>query len=523
MLVKKSVRPKMVVSSVKRLFNLTKEETKVIMEELTFDNPQYHQAVKYSKNPQWVKIPPHIVFYNRGHKNNKTFLDVPIGYRPPFEREPIVEDNRVAKYTEYPNFLLELRETQSLALTKYIDDNKEDINGLIVLPTGKGKSILGLAIAHSLKQKTLIIVHKDDLVVGWKEDIKLCFNDMQGTSLGVGLIKAKSRKIGEQITIATVQTLNRMSEEEIENLSNEFGLVIIDEAHHCPATSYDLLMKFNAKYKLGLTATPERNDGTVYLMQLHFGGVCFNYKDYAPKDPKEEEDILSVKVKHREINCYCDPVYIENRGHYTMFSTPERPFNSRLITLPKDGKNYVRYSQIPYDLKPRLSNQTVEDLLLNDTNVQIRICEDIVNEYRKGSNSICFFLQKKHIDLFYSLLTTYYNVDSEMIQCYYGDSKLSSKEAMQNAESGKVRITLSTYAKGTEGTNIKALDTAFLISSLNNGKNTEQAIGRIRRVADNKRKYAVVYDYDYFNSVLLNKHFLTRNLRYKKLNFEVLK
>ena len=98
-----------------------------------------------------------------------------------------------------------LRGDQEKAKGAYLYSQKKEQypKSLIQLPTGKGKTILALNIAYTLKQRTLVLVHKDDLVTGWQNDIEDCF----GGKLEPGLIKAKKRTVGKQITIATVQTL----------------------------------------------------------------------------------------------------------------------------------------------------------------------------------------------------------------------------------------------------------------------------------------------------------------------------
>lgn len=207
------------IGSTKKLFNLTVEQKTQVKEELTLDNPQYFKALKYSRYSN-IKIPKYLRYYT----DNRAYIEVPRGYEVPFESDEEI-DYTFTNDVEYPTFKLELRETQKEAFNHYVQDTSK---GIIILPTGKGKSILGCYIASQLKQKTLIVVHKDDLVSGWKADAKLCF----GEEIETGLIKASKRKIGEQITIATIQTLNRLSEEDLMLLTETFGLVIVDEMHH---------------------------------------------------------------------------------------------------------------------------------------------------------------------------------------------------------------------------------------------------------------------------------------------------
>jgi len=208
---------KVIVKENKQIYGLTTKQKKKIKHELTFINPMYLSAKKFSRRPQNVSVDKYIFLY----KDNGAYLTVPVGFNIPFDKL-YLEDNRIENTVSYAPFKLKLRETQKEAYLTYLQDTDK---GTIVLPTGVGKSLTAIYIAYSLRQKTLVIVHKDDLIDGWNKDIKLAFNN----KVKPGLIKAKSRKVGKQITLATVQTLSRLNDKEFNNLTKQFGLVIIDE------------------------------------------------------------------------------------------------------------------------------------------------------------------------------------------------------------------------------------------------------------------------------------------------------
>jgi len=144
---------------------------------------------------------------------------------------------------------------------------------------------------------------------------------------------------------------------------------------------------------------------------------------------------------------------------------------------------------------------------------------DILNEYGKGRSIVVFINKKEHCEIYYSCLKEFVG---DNVQLYYGDSKESNEELMRRAEDKEVKITITTLKKGTEGTNVKSWEVAFLVSSINNGKNVEQAIGRIRRVKNNKIKRAIVYDYRVPNVMMMARHGLTRDERYKKMKLNVI-
>lgn len=512
MILKKVNRRKLIISDCLILCRPTADEIDLIKKKLTFDNPAYRNAMRYSRYSR-VALPPSLMYYKQGKYNDESCIKVPIG----FDLASVVEDysrleiidERVFATINHAPFVLTLREDQTQAAMNYLYyKDRNPIRSMIQLPTGKGKSILGLHIASALSCKTLIVVHKDDLVDGWKKDIALAFDG----KVNAGLIKAKSREVGHFLTIATVQTLNRLSEEELKKLYSTFGLVIQDEMHHCPASSYSVVANFRPKYRLGLTATPERSDGLDHIMNLYYGGLCYKYES-KKEDEEEDKDILPVKVIKQKSTVFFNPLF-KNVG------TEDHP-KYALVDLyaPPNVEmkhNYIRLSDIPYANRPTLNYQTIDNFVVNDDDYKEMVCHDIINEYAKGHSCIVFFTQKEHCRTYYDYLKMY--VDENDLGLYYGDNS-DNKAVLDKAEKQRKFITLTTYAKATEGTNVKTWEVEFLVSSINNEKNTEQAVGRIRRAKDGKLNPAILYDYRVPYVYSLSNHGSTRDKRYRHLGF----
>lgn len=481
----------------KLIYDYKEEELLKIKEDLTLENPAYKQALRFSK---WgrTKIPKHLFYYTQ----LKNAIIVPRGYNIPFEHF-IEEDNRIECTVDYPSFKLSLRDTQKDAVSHYLEDTDK---GLIVLPTGKGKSILGLHLAHLLKQRTLVIVHKDDLVDGWTQDSKICF----GEDFKVGIFKAKRREVGEHITIATIQTLNRISSEQLEEFQQNFGMVIVDECHHISSSSFDLLHKFSACYKVGLSATPERSDGLTDVMYYHLGDCAFKYEaDHTDKD------ILPVHVKARTLDLDV-PIYLKHLGGVKYELATEEDINN-----PKSKLKLVE--EVPFNNRPRVPYFHTDNEVLTNDKFAKQILRDIISEYNNARSIVCFFNQKKHIEWYKENLVRQ-GIPSDQILLYYGDAKESKEDMKKKAESKQALITLATYSIATEGTNVKAWEVCFLISSINNEKNVEQAVGRVRRSKEGKINPVLVYDYLLPNVYSIGtKHYYTRQKRYKKLGFKITK
>ena len=139
---------------------------------LTYPNPKYEQATRYSAF-EVRRIPKELYYFNR---IDSTTVEVPRGVFLNGTGEYIKLDERHTVEVEYPYpFVHPLRKIQREAAKAYISYTRsmEHGDGTIVLQTGAGKSALGLYLAWKLKMKTLILVHKEDLVLGWMADVKM--------------------------------------------------------------------------------------------------------------------------------------------------------------------------------------------------------------------------------------------------------------------------------------------------------------------------------------------------------------
>jgi superfamily II DNA or RNA helicase len=401
---------------------------------------------------------------------------------------------------------LELRKDQKVAFTQYVLKNKYRDNGVIQMPTGKGKSILGLMIAKHLGQKTLILVHKNDLVIGWQKDIEKSFDG----ALESGLIKAQVNKIGKQITITTVQTLSKMLAEmsafDKKAFVSQFGLVICDEVHHSPCAMFSVLDDFPSKYRLGLSATPERDDGLTPVIGFYFGDTCYQYKS-----AEGDTDIQSVAVIRKNSDVFYNPVYRADRDGSYVVSDDFAP----RAYVPAKGQ--IRISDIPYENRPKLKYLDVENVVLSDKGYRQMVINDIVAEVGRGHSCVAFFTQRDYAVLYNDILRE----RGVVSQTYFG-GETDDEEKLRRAEDREVMVTCTTLAKSTEGTNVKAWEVAFLVSSISSEKNLEQACGRIRRVKQGKMSPSLVYDYRHPDVYTMKSHGNNRDSRYRQLGFEFL-
>ena len=137
--------------------------------------------------------------------------------------------------------------------------------GLVVLPTGTGKSYLAQMAIQFCKRPTLIMVPTIDLMHQWHRGLEENF------SCSVGLLGGGNRDI-QPLTVSTYDSALLM----MEFIGNQFGLLIFDECHHLPGDrmKQTALMSL-APFRMGLSATPERDTPDLSLYNELTGPLCF--------------------------------------------------------------------------------------------------------------------------------------------------------------------------------------------------------------------------------------------------------
>ena len=137
--------------------------------------------------------------------------------------------------------------------------------GVVVLPTGAGKSHLALLAIDDKKRSTLVVAPTLDLVRQWIDLLSASFG------MHIGLVGGGDHDV-QPLTVTTYDSLSLHAE----NFGARFGLAVFDECHHLPSESYAMAARMClAPYRLGLTATPERADGRDAALEPLIGPIAY--------------------------------------------------------------------------------------------------------------------------------------------------------------------------------------------------------------------------------------------------------
>jgi DNA excision repair protein ERCC-3 len=150
-----------------------------------------------------------------------------------------------------------LRDYQGSAVEKFWEGG----SGVVVLPCGAGKTIVGAATMAKAKTNTLILVTNTVSARQWKSEL------LKRTTLAEEEIGEYSGSMKEvaPVTIATYQILTTKRKTEYAHLAllndHDWGLIVYDEVHLLPAPIFKMTADLQARRRLGLTATLVREDG----------------------------------------------------------------------------------------------------------------------------------------------------------------------------------------------------------------------------------------------------------------------
>ncbi len=384
------------------------EHTKVIIKELTY------KIKKDTGNKKFATI--------ETIKNYKVLpkgiLSIPQGRLDLVPENYEILDKRIVEAIPFPDPKFPLRPEQQVVYDPINDTCF--INALV----GWGKTFTALHLAHKFGQKTLVITHTAALRDQWCEEVELLFGIKPGI-IGGGQMDYDDHFI----TVANVQTLTKHSAA----LSKEFGTIILDEAHHCPATTFaQTVDAFHARYRIALSGTMVRKDGKHIVFRDYFG---------------------SHVVKPPQSNTMTPMVHIVKSG----------------ITL-KPNATWV---------------EKINDLLESE---KYRLfISDIAKMHIEQGHSVLVIADRVE---FLHKVKEYIGEDCAVVT---GNTEFEERQLIkQQVLSGEKRAIAGSRQIFSEGISINSLSCVILAVPMSNDSLLEQIVGRIQRIFEGKLNPLVV-------------------------------
>lgn len=356
-----------------------------------------------------------------------------------------------------------LRGYQKQSLDTWILNNKR---GTIVLPTGSGKTVVGINAISLVNMPTIVIVPTLDLLEQWRSRLKKEFE------VDVGVLGGGKQEI-KALTVSTYDSAYIHAV----RLGNKFGLIIFDEVHHLPAESYKYIAEmFAAPFRMGLTATYEREDGGHNELNRLVGGKVFE------KKVKElaGEYLSSFRVQKIKV-ALIEEEQIEYELNQGIFTDYLRKSNITIKTPFDFQKIVMRSGRDPNARQALLARNKARDIALNSVSKM-----DKLREILENHNDGRLFIFTEHNKLVHQISKEFL-----IPAITYRTAGKERTEILDRFRSGVYRAVVTSKVLD-EGIDVPEADVGVILSGTGSERAFVQRLGRILRKKEGKE--AILYE-----------------------------
>lgn len=439
---------------------------------LVIDNPEYYKKQKMGK---WTGGTPQKIFL---FEIIGDIVVIPFGclsrlwkkYGSALKWEPMFSLPEKFNYESQVN----LYDYQEETVNKILSAR----NGIVVMPCGSGKTQTALEAVARIGLRTLWLTHTQDLLNQSLTRAKAVF---AANPKSYGTITGGKVNIGDGITFATIQTMAKL---DMNKYTDEFGVVIVDECQHCCGSPtkvtqfYKVVSSINARYKIGLTATPDRADGMDTSMYALLGNIIHEVS-------REQVAHTTCPIEVRKI----ETGYVPD---YNAILMGDGTINYAAL-VDDMIENEDRYF-IVFGIIKELAEWHPVLILANRVSYIERMNKDFI---RLGGKSVCI-----------STL---------------GQSKKAKEErkrVLSDLNDGKINAVFATYQLAKEGLDVPNLRYVVFATPEKDQTTVIQSAGRVGRKAEGKEKGIVIDFVDDFG--MYRKWSKQRDASYRKIDAEVI-
>lgn len=359
--------------------------------------------------------------------------------------------------------LVKLRKNQQAAVRAM---SKHD-TGILHAPTAFGKTVTAIGMITKRKTNTLILVHSRQLLDQWKERLQ---SFLPGTD--VGITGGGIKKPTGIIDIATYQSLINKKDNTVSELVQNYGHIIVDECHRVSAPRFEMVLnEVRAKYVLGLTATPERQDGHQKIIFMAAGPIRHKVKNITT-------DKFEQQVVVRQI-----------------YDAPPQMLSHS-------------------DERPKISD-AYRWIMENSERTQ-RIVDDVLACIKQSNHPIVLTERRVHAETINTLLQEK-GIESVVLK---GAMRATERKAVEQ-QLPTTQVVVATGKYVGEGFDLPRLDTLFMAMPIAWKGSLAQYAGRIHRESDGK-ECVTIYDYVDCSLPMLQRMFNKREKSYKAMGYRII-
>ncbi|NEO70203.1 DEAD/DEAH box helicase family protein [Moorena sp. SIO3H5] len=341
--------------------------------------------------------------------------------------------------------------------------------GVVVLPTGAGKTYLAQLAMQDTPRSTIVVVPTLDLMHQWYAQLEAAFPDVE-----VGVLGGGSRD-RTPILIATYDSATIHAE----TLGNLYALVIFDECHHLPTDFYKVIAEYAiAPYRLGLTATPDRSDGRHWDLNGLIGPEVYR------KSPDElaglalaDHKVIQIKVKLSQ----------KERDRYNSCMALRNDFlrssNIHLGSI-KGWQQFVMASaRSQSGRRAMLAHREAKEIALG-TDGKLRILLDLLAQH-----------YPEKMLIFTNGNATLYRISQELlIPAITHQTPVKERhDILKRFREGEYRCLAASHVLN-EGVDVPDARVAIILSGTGSSREYIQRLGRVLRKGKDGEKVALLYE-----------------------------
>ncbi len=358
----------------------------------------------------------------------------------------------------------ELREYQQDALDAWCDHSRR---GVLELPTGAGKTVIAIAAIAAVGTPTLVVVPTIDLLEQWQRELEAEFD------VSIGRLGGGEQRV-EDVTVSTYDSAYLR----VDELGDQFGLVVFDEVHHLGAEGYqDIARMLAAPDRLGLTATFERPDGAHETIAELVGPRVYEIA----VDDLAGDHLAPYEIRRIEVELTPDEraEYDEAQGTFVEYV---RQANISFSS----GSDYLqlvkRSGNDPRAREALLAKQRARELMMNAENKQHQLGRILT---RHNDDRIIVFTA--HTDLVYKLSERF------LLPAITSETGAAERrEVLKRFRDGTYSRIIAANVLD-EGVDVPDANVGVVLSGSGSEREFTQRLGRILRPKDDDGR-AVLYE-----------------------------
>jgi superfamily II DNA or RNA helicase len=338
--------------------------------------------------------------------------------------------------------------------------------GVVVLPTGAGKSHVAVLAIDDKRRSALVIAPTLDLVRQWYDLLGSTFR------VPIGVVGGGEHDV-RPITVCTYDSAHL----HMDHLGARFGLVIFDECHHLPSAAYAMAARSClAPFRLGLTATPERTDGREAELSRLVGPIVYRREiTELSGDYLAEYDVERIAV---ELTDEERAVYEEERAVYRAFVG----MHHIRMSSPAGWSEFVMLSSRSADGRRAMAAYRRQRALAFAAPAKLDFVGDLLHTHR--ADRCILFTQDNS--------TAYTIARRFLVPVITHQTKVKERSAILKGLSDGSLGAVVTSKVLNEGVDVPDANVAVVISGSGSVREHVQRLGRVLRKREGKR--AILYE-----------------------------